>query len=688
MIKTAKITNTIAIFSLLMLVLIGLIGSLGLINIKSLGDNINYITRETTPAVIKGGELVAQVQRINLMVVEYRFQTDRSRLAELSDSYTKLSEDLREILKNTPTPDKRLEKLKTELIQQFEQVDLSVNEILPAHVLRLDAADAVKIEKDLILFQISELDKFLTDVQSDIEYVQDARGALAISAVDNGYNYLSSKSGDAVKMLEKIEKANLLDAKVIKKTSKEMGRLGKKILKGNAMLERGGKEKDGTTTPGFDRLYQQMGESNYGSVATLADRLNSNLFYTLQYSYIDNLNKETTLQAQISTMTVEFADVVDQFVAVANELAEQAETESLVAVESSMINIIIVSLFSFMLATVVAFALRSAIVGPTKRLLESISKVAEGDLTTVVDVDRGAEFIILAERVNQMIMKQREVLAAIANGAGKLSETTVESLDISERTMKSMEDQQEQTHMAATAMTELGATADEVAQNAEGSLNVLDSMSGQVESTRSAVESNRSSVEDLSNLISVVGDKFTQVNEESSHIAGVLDIIRGIAEKTNLLALNAAIEAARAGEHGRGFAVVADEVRSLAAHSQKSTQDINEIIERLNSSIEEAIPVMELSSERVEQTVESSNQTEAALNQVLASFTQIRDQSTSIASAATEQSAVVNEITSSINKIADVASETSESAHKGQEIASSLSVLSDEQQALLTRFKL
>jgi methyl-accepting chemotaxis protein len=192
----------------------------------------------------------------------------------------------------------------------------------------------------------------------------------------------------------------------------------------------------------------------------------------------------------------------------------------------------------------------------------------------------------------------------------------------------------------------------------------------------------------LAKDVEEVADVIQKLESDSNNIGGVLDVIRGIAEQTNLLALNAAIEAARAGEQGRGFAVVADEVRTLAQRTQQSTEEIQHMIEQLQSGANNAVQAMKLGRDRAESTVQQAMQAGESLDAIKAAVGTITDMNTQIASAAEEQSAVAEEVNRNIINISDVAIKTTENVNETAEASAKLSQMAMQFSSLVHQSKL
>jgi len=237
-------------------------------------------------------------------------------------------------------------------------------------------------------------------------------------------------------------------------------------------------------------------------------------------------------------------------------------------------------------------------------------------------------------------------------------------------------------------MQEMAESVNEVASNAANTEQETQAVDHAMHEGMEIVEQTIQGIRELANEVDNATETLHQLEAQSDTIGNVLDVIRGIAEQTNLLALNAAIEAARAGEQGRGFAVVADEVRTLASRTQESTQEIQDMIERLQSGTKQAVKVMNNSKEKVAQSVEQSNKTGETLASISSTVAIISQMNAQIASATEEQSATTTEITRSIDTIMSATNQSADSAKLADEASEKLKQITNDLVALIKQFKL
>ncbi|MES9968939.1 MAG: methyl-accepting chemotaxis protein [Candidatus Thiodiazotropha sp.] len=320
------------------------------------------------------------------------------------------------------------------------------------------------------------------------------------------------------------------------------------------------------------------------------------------------------------------------------------------------------------------------------KAMEGIAS-AEGDLTVRMDESGSDEVARLSRAYNRFAEKTERMIHKVFNATGNISQQISEFAALAEHAKDGISKQHEQTTQVATAMTEMSATVHEVAQNTTQTAEAANQADTQANHGREVVKDVTSSIDALAADVGKAVETVQHVEQDSERIGSVLDVIRGIADQTNLLALNAAIEAARAGEQGRGFAVVADEVRTLAKRTQDSTKEIQEMIESLQSGVRETATVMETSQQQAAESVQQAGRAHDSLEEITRVIDTISQMSSQIATAAEEQSAVAEDINRNIVEITHVAEATSEDSAKSFEASEVMSREIDLLGDLLSEFK-
>ncbi|MDO6422757.1 methyl-accepting chemotaxis protein [Saccharophagus degradans] len=322
-------------------------------------------------------------------------------------------------------------------------------------------------------------------------------------------------------------------------------------------------------------------------------------------------------------------------------------------------------------------------------LLERLKSIAEGDgdLTQRLEITGKDEFGQIAHEFNVFVANLQESIANVVAVSNQLADKSNYIDKESNSTSQTADRQRQETTMAATAINEMSATVLEVARNTSSAADSAKSADQCAVDGQKIVTAMARGVEALAEEIETSSSAINLLKEDSVSVGAVLDVIRGIAEQTNLLALNAAIEAARAGEQGRGFAVVADEVRTLAQRTQESTQEIREVIERLQGGADTAVERMTGSSRKVGENVDAANNAGAALANITEAVKQIVDLNVQIASAAEEQTTVTEEINRNMVNISEQTEITAESAQSLATAAQELRNLSDNLHQTVGRFK-
>ncbi len=327
------------------------------------------------------------------------------------------------------------------------------------------------------------------------------------------------------------------------------------------------------------------------------------------------------------------------------------------------------------LIAIVGVFLTGTIVRPLRLMKDNLDDIAsgDGDLTRRLTVSSGDELGELAGSFNRFVDKIHGLVSQIVEMTSQLTGLVGEVSDQAHLSEKAMARQRHETDQVATAINEMSAAAHEVAKSAQGAAVAAQQTDAEGQMARRVVDGSIKQIHALVSDIRSSGTSLDSLQNDVSSIVSVLGVIRSIADQTNLLALNAAIEAARAGEAGRGFAVVADEVRALASRTQQSTQEIQSMIDRLQSGTQGAVEAMRRSSEAGDGTSAQANEAGASLDTMATLIGTINSMNAQIASAAEEQTAVAEEINRSVHQIAEavdsVADQTQQSAHTSRNLA-------------------
>ncbi|WP_104400713.1 methyl-accepting chemotaxis protein [Vibrio penaeicida] len=325
---------------------------------------------------------------------------------------------------------------------------------------------------------------------------------------------------------------------------------------------------------------------------------------------------------------------------------------------------------------------------PLTRILATLESLTDGDMTKRIDIRYNNEFSRVSRHINSLADNLHDILRELNEAADELTEVASANRSTSVGAQSQLNTQREQTAGVATAMTEMEHSVTEVAQSAQSSSDMVHKVESASESGRKIMNANISTINQLETRLNDSVNAVSQLQQMSSEIGSILDVIRSIAEQTNLLALNAAIEAARAGEQGRGFAVVADEVRVLAQKTTHSTSEIESMISNLQSSSQSANQVIKSCMSDMEQSVTQASDANSAMEEIQALILEISHMSNHISQAAAEQQATSGSIARSLNGINNIANQSYEAMSEIATVSQDLTRLSSQQGDIVHRFKL
>ncbi len=324
---------------------------------------------------------------------------------------------------------------------------------------------------------------------------------------------------------------------------------------------------------------------------------------------------------------------------------------------------------------------------PLQTAIATMQSIAAGDLTSRVEVTSADETGKLLAALKTMLEKFHAMIQQINAATAQLAAAAEQMSVITDETGLGVQRQQAETEQVAAATNEMSATSQEVARNARLASEAAQRARQEAHTGKQVVDQTVTVIKDLAREVDATAEVIHKLESESGNIGTVVNVIRSIAEQTNLLALNAAIEAARAGEQGRGFAVVADEVRTLANRTQESTQEIRVMIERLQAGSREAVQVMEQGRSRTSASVDQAGKAGASLVGITDAVAAIANMNTEISTAAEEQRAVSEEINRNIVNISQVAEQTTLATQQMSQAGTELSSLAAQLQSLVSQFR-
>ncbi|MFQ1843128.1 methyl-accepting chemotaxis protein [Aeromonas veronii] len=371
-----------------------------------------------------------------------------------------------------------------------------------------------------------------------------------------------------------------------------------------------------------------------------------------------------------------------------NELAAlRAERESNMHASLQSSVLVILLILGITLAATVIVGNR--VTKPLADAVLALNDIAngDGDLTQRLKVQSEDEIGQLASAFNRFVERIQSVVSQVGETSNHLFSAVDKLHHLSEHYDHQMQGHSRETDQVVTAVTEMSSTAQEVAASASNAATATSDAARESDAARGVVSGAINSINRLVGEVHTASGVIEQLAQETAKIGSVVEVIRGIAEQTNLLALNAAIEAARAGEQGRGFAVVADEVRSLAGRTQQSTKEINEMLQRLQGGVKQAVEVMQASEDRSQETVQEASHIASSLDSMVMAVSTINDMNIQIATAAEEQHAVSEEINKNLVAIQQIVSELTSAAVESNSTTRDLANTGDKLRKLVSQFR-
>ncbi|NMM40065.1 methyl-accepting chemotaxis protein [Pseudoalteromonas arctica] len=649
-----------------------LIGGNSLFRIANINNSAQQVNQLSLPALEQSSELQVEFILMSKAAQASFYTTSAAELApieksvfEQKQSFDKSYSQLRQVVSNNA----QLNQSSQSVEQTYKIFIKLVEDLLKDKKTQLELNKSLRAQLETIELAAEDANSVVLDI-IDIDGLEnsDSRAYQAANKLENNFLSLVTNSTDMLT----VKTQNTLD--IVKNEQlyylEEVER-SLKLLK--PAVE--------ATEPG---LYNDL--NNY--FVSLRDNiLGNNSISVNKKRLIDVIAMTETELTEAEQATATALKQLNELVAQASNVAFELQKEVRIDVDSANLWTWVGMISATLLAIIVAYITVNRITKPLAEVNRVLDIVASGDMTQRLDDTAKDEFGELSRSCNTLIASLRSLIQGIISRSTQLAAASEETSAITGESSQAIRDQQAQVEQAATATTQMSSTSQTVSNSAQQALKEIKNADKEAERVKGISSHNKSTIEQLAREVESASLVINKLHQDSASIGSILDVIRGIADQTNLLALNAAIEAARAGEQGRGFAVVADEVRSLASKTQASTQEIQAMIESLQTGAEAAVTAMSKGKQQADSCVEQSDQANAALDSITAAVALAHDVSEEISTAAQEQQQVSQEISERLESIVAIAEQTAEGANQTNISSSEVAKLAEELRLSVDEFK-
>ena len=529
----------------------------------------------------------------------------------------------------------------------------------------VEAVQAKELALDMASWSVSSVANNLDVLQSGL--ADDATYTLKQSQGQQGGEFLE-QAGQVAQvsrlMLQAMDEARVRLDKSRKGEEGEQGRIAQTVEAAQLV--------DQLKASVSDAGYQSVLGEVAGHIASFSDKLNE---------YTDLLGKEQGIKAQLQARAEQVTGRVDQAYAVDQQAMQVELTRNSLAIAFATGLALLVGLLA-------AWLITRAVVGPLKRVIGRAQRIAAGELSLEREDARSDEVGQLMQAMQQMAAGLSGVVSGLQQGIEQLAGSAQALSAVTEQTNREVGSQKEETEQVATAMQQMTATVHDVARNAEEAAQAAQAADDKVDAGQRVVRESMQRIEQLATAADTASAGIDSLSAEIHTIGDVLEVIKSVAEQTNLLALNAAIEAARAGEQGRGFAVVADEVRALARRTRQSTEEIERLVASLRGNAQQSVAQIRGSTELVRLAVADALQTESALGSIAVAVSLIQQMNQQIAAAAEQQSSVAEEISRSVTQIRGSADQAALAMQDNARSSIELAQLGNDLKGMVGHFRL
>jgi len=649
-----------------------IIGGNSLIKIANIDRSTQKVNQLSLPALNKSSELQAEFILMS-KAAQASFYTSsakelepiKKQVNEQKQLFNTLHRELQEVVKNDTAlnqSSQNVEKTYLSFLNTVENLltdkskQLALNKALTAQLenIELSAEDANSVVLDII-----DIDGFEQNHPRAYQAANNLENNF-MSVVSNSTDMLTVKTLSTLDIV-KNEQTYYLD----------------EVTRTLALIK-----------PAIEQTHSDL----YISLKEYVDTLESNIkgnngLAANKKRLIDAITLTEAELAQSEQATKMALNQIDELVKQASDVAFKLQQGVRSDVDSANLWTWAGMIIATLIAIAIAIITVSRITKPLAEVNRILDIVASGDMTQRLDDSAKDEFGELSKSCNTLIDSLRSLIKGIISRSTQLAAASEQTSAITAESSQAIRNQQAQVEQAATATTEMSSTSQTVSGSAQQALSEIKNADKEAERVKGISNQNKATIEQLAREVDDASQVINKLHQDSASIGSILDVIRGIADQTNLLALNAAIEAARAGEYGRGFAVVADEVRSLASKTQESTQEIQSMIESLQTGAEAAVTAMGKGKQRAVSCVEQTDLASSALDSITFAVSQAHDVSEEISTAALEQQQVAQEISERLESIVAIAEQTAEGASQTNISSSEVAKLAEELRLSVDEFK-
>ncbi len=665
-----KIIGGFAIISILLIV----ISIISLSNLNTISESTQQQNTLAIPTLKASNQLALELSQMSNLTLKGYYQKDLALLADELKNYKSIEQLFTQQLSDL----KRIVASEQNLLTNLTQVDQlytnfhnAGNSLFKSHKTSLEQKHKIIEKVDVLEEKADDTVMLLLDLADhDLADTKLQRAIELSEHLENQFNSIVSSAFEYRDILNE-GTAQLIKSEISRSLIEAKQSVENIIVELNT---HGIDDVPEEVSSAFNEI-QKLLSNETGILAHKTKQLKAN------QQASQSLSQENSIAKQVNTVLNKQIELANQATINARQLVEDS-------VSSGSTQTTIIMLISIVVALIIARITLIGITRPLARVNEMLNTVASGDLSMKLNEDGKDEFSQLSKNCNLLIDSLRNLIESIVNRSAQLAAAAEQTSAVTAQSTSAIEEQRNQVEQAASATTEMSSTAQSVLSSANDALGEIKHADDEAERVKGISARNRQTIELLASEVDSASQVINQLQQDSASIGGILDVIRGIAEQTNLLALNAAIEAARAGEQGRGFAVVADEVRTLASRTQESTSEIQTMIEALQNGAGKAVTVMDAGKSKASDCVNQSEEADQALEVITHAVHEAFDRSTQIATAAEEQSVVAHEISENLESIVTIAEQTTAGSQQTATSSSEVARLAEELQQSVQEFKL